>query len=737
MYDITPWKSQGIDRYRPLEISAESESGPLDLGRCWQIARSNKWIIAGSAAMGVLAAVVFTIFQVPLYRGEASLEILHLNRDFLNLKDVEPTATSSEISTATQVQLLRSSTLIRRAVERVRSKKLAAPKVGPEYPIVGRFGFRRRAADIESSIATAAANVDIQPRGDSQLVEVLTASTNPDVAAEFANALAAEYIERSLELRWASYHKTGDWLAKRIGELKDKLKRSETELLEHASRGGFTFGNEEQNPTRAKLEQLQAEYSAAQADRMAKQSRYEQTAIASATDALNAAESPSLAIGTQKLHDLRRELAELRTIFTPAHYKVKQVEAKIAAVEAGIVNDRSDLVNGLRNEYEASRRREALLQQAYESHLKFASQQASNLINYAMLKRDVETTRNLYESMLQKVNDAGTAAALRESSARIVDPASPESRPVHPRPARNVAFGVICGVFLAVVLVGFRELNDSSMKTPDEVRTALRLPELGVIPSAALNGGPVRRNLPLLSGDVKDVQLVKWRGGGGPLVESFRSVLLSLMYSSPNSDRSLVVVIASAGPGEGKTTVTVNLGAALAESGRRVLIVDADVRRPNLHRACGIDNTVGVWDILSEDKPVREYAIEEIVKETEVRNLFVLTAGKRGDRAPQFESRRPIELIAACREAFPNVLIDTPPILSFADSRIWARSSDGVVLVVRAGDTPRVAAKLAVRRVLEDATPIIGTILNDWDPAQFGGGYGRYYAPYADQESNS
>ena len=719
-----------ISRQFAVELPLQAEASQQEVLRLWQVAQSRKWLIGGLIAAGVLLALGYTAVQVPLYSAETTVELLSLNRDFLNLKDVDPTSgPGAEVSIATQVQLLRSSTLVERAVKRVENRNLKQLETGPAYPVIGILGFRRPPARVDAAIAAAAANLAIQPRGDSQLVEIATQSTDARVAAEFANALAQEYIERSLELRWNSYQRTGEWLAKKVGELREKLKKSETELLDHASRGGFMFGTEEQNPTRAKLEQLQAEYSTAQAARMARQSKYEQISTTPSDDALNAGEYPSLSTSTQKLNDLRRELADLRAIYAPAHYKVKQAEAQIASVEAAARKERGAILDSLRSEYETSRRREALLQQAYEKQLKLASQQASNLINYGILKREVETTRNLYESMLQRVNEAGTAAALRESSARVIDLASPSSKPSHPNPARNVVFGVICGVFVAVVLTGLQELQDSSMKTPEDVMSTLQLPGLGVIPSA-LPDGTIRRSLPLLTRSERGMQLTKWNGEGGPLVESFRSVLLSLMYSSPTSDKSLVVVVASPSAQEGKTTVTSNLGAALASSGRRVLVVDADVRRPALHKACGVENVFGVSDMLHSGKPMSEYNIEEIARPTEVKNLYILSAGTGGSEGPWVDSRRLIEFVARCRHAFPTVLIDTPPILAFADSRVWARCSDGAVLVVRAGGTPRVAAKLAARRFLEDATPVIGTILNDWDPKQFGHGYARYHAPY-------
>ncbi|HEY1336588.1 MAG TPA: polysaccharide biosynthesis tyrosine autokinase, partial [Bryobacteraceae bacterium] len=500
-----------------------------------------------------------------------------------------------------------------------------------------------------------------------------------------------------------------------------------------------------------KLRKLEEELAKAQVDRAGKQSARE-VAISSPIDAvpqvINNARVSEYGI---KIANLRRELTELTAIYSPNHYKVKLVQAQIDELVRTLKQEQSNIMSRIRNEFEAAKLRESILQAAYDAQSKRVAAQAERAVYYNLLKHEVDTNRNLYDALLQRVKEAGIASAIRSSNARVVDSAEVPKAPFKPRPVRNCALGSFTCLMLGGVLLVLRERTNNSFREPGEAAAQLDVPELGAIPNAGLP--KVRRLLPLkvlshlplkghapaaLNGDEPlRVELIGWQDRHSVVAECFRATLASIQYSSDDERRRpRVMMVTSSLPGEGKTTSSSNLAIAVAETGCRTLLIDADMRNPKLHSVFNVSNSGGLSELLRQQDAIEQMPVETLVHPTAVPGLSLLPSGPGTASVWQLlHSPRMAALLRVFRSEFDVVLIDSPPVLQCTDARVLARYCDGVILVLHAGRTTRDAVLACRRRFAEDRIPVLGTILNRWRPAgrptTYYGGYQQAQDPSA------
>jgi len=737
----------------------------------WHLILRRKWTILMIAFVGALAGLLISLPQTPVYRAHTTIEIQPLNDNLMNTRSIDPTPSTMDTyvqtDILTQIKILQSDSLMERVATKL---KVDRPPERPAQP--GRISAWRKALGLPQPAAAreqgggmAGASVNARLMSDTRIVEIVSDSTDPQVAADFANTLVTEYIDQSLESRWKNAHRTGDWLTRQLEDLRINLEKSEDKLQTYARSSGLMFTAEKENVSEQRLRQLQEELSKAQGERVMNQARYETAATSSAESLPEVLDDASLQDYQKKLTELRQQLAELTAAFTNAHPKVERVQAQINAVQSSLERERGNILKRIRNEKDAAVRREKLLATEYAAQAKLVSEQSSKTIHYNILKREVDTNRQLYDSMLQRVKEYGIASAMHASNVRVVDPAKPSRLPYKPNLVQHASMGLMSGLLLGVVFVLIREQADRSLQSPGDSMTYLNLPELGVIPSAkvdrSLNTYLKTRALPEKTteeGDASlgsqlakgngngangkngskngkngngrhEIELVTWYRKPSLLAESFRTTLASILFFEQNGNRPRVMVLTSSAPGEGKTTVASNLAISLAEISRRVLLIDADMRRPRVHDVFDLANSWGLSDLLREKNPIDDYPLEALARETQVPGLYVLPSGPGTvSIANLLYSPRMPELLSRFRREFDTVLIDTPPMLQISDARVLGRLADGVVLVLKAGATTRDMALAASQRFVEDGTPVLGTILNQWNPATTTG-YG-YYSGY-------
>ena len=537
-------------------------------------------------------------------------------------------------------------------------------------------------------------------------------------------------------------------MTRQIEDMRVKLEQSETKLQEHARQAGLLSANDKSSVTEERLRQVQEQLSKAQVELVAKRARNEMLISnpeGSVPDILNDDAVQGL---QQKIADLRRQVADLTITYTPESRQVRRLQAQIEYLEQARDNAVKMIAQKIRNEYEEAERKERLIENEFQTLRAQVSSEGERTIEYNLLKGEVESNRRMYDAMLQQLKQSSIASAMRASTIRVVDPAEKPVRPYKPNRERAAILGAIAGCFLCVGLVVLRLHTDRAIRDPGEVASWTGIPELGLIPNYRIGRGtayqPFKASMrnALAGGRRCSPELTAWQSRSSRFAESFRATLISMLFARKNGCRPRTLVITSAAPMEGKSTVAANLGVVLAQMGIRVLLIDADLRKPRLHTIFGIESQMGLIGVLKRMAASEEETENEMfIRSTELPELSVLPAGGStsestsllyGDRLPK--------LLQRLRDQYDIVLVDTPPMLEIPDARIIGRVADTTILVVRAGATTRNAVSAASQRLSDDGIDLMGAIVNDWNPANSSAGYygyARYYTSSPDDQFTS
>lgn len=731
---------------------------PSGLIEYWRIIRRRKALLIVLAVLGAAIGFLVTLPQTPIYKARTSLEIVSLNENFLNMKEGNPitesgsSADSTDIQT--QIKILQSSSLLSRVIDKLYKQELPRTQDTPDrWRKLLNLPLKPGTRSGKQELYFAANNLTVKAAGQTRIIEIAVDSPDAGIAAAFANTLTSEFIDQNLETRWKTIEHTGDWLSHELDDMRIKLEKSEDRLQQYASQEGLVFTADDKNSVSAeRLAQVQQALTAAQTDRIVKQSRWEM-ANSSPADALpEILDDAGLRDYETKLTELKRQLAEQRAIYKDDYRTVQRLLAQIAPVQAALDAARSDILKRIHNEYEEARRKEKLLTADYVAQRAVVTSEGARSVQYGILKREVESNRQLYDAMLQQLKASSLASALRASNIHVVDPAQEPSTPFKPNVPSSMALGLFAGLSLALAFAIIQDRADRSIQDPGETPLFLNLPELGVIPAddraerlrlpfirsknthsdlatETANGQPASANE--LQGPSR-VELVSWQRKPSIVAESFRGALISILFSGQNGNRPRVLVVTSASPAEGKSTVVSNLGIAIAEVNHKTLLIDADLRKPRQHEIFGLRNEKGLSELLRSREPIAALLENGFIQATAIPELYVLTSGAATPAATSllYSNRMP-ELIDLLRTEFESILIDTPPMLQIPDARVLGRMVDRVVLVARAGKTTRTAAIAARQRFAEDGTRLLGTILNDWNPRHSPNGYyGSYQTNY-------
>lgn len=540
---------------------------------------------------------------------------------------------------------------------------------------------------------------------NSWLVEIRYYSTNPELATRIANAHANNFIEHNFRTKYESTMKASEWLSDQLRELRGKVERSEEQLIEFERRYNLVTIDEKQNVLTQRLSDLNHELSVVEADRVAKESLYRQAQSGQAADLLRDALVDRL---EERLAELRTEHAEARTQFGPQHPRMLRLEEQIAEVTGQLAAQRQILLAKLKSDYQAAVKRETLLRQLVERQKAEVNQLNQRLVQYNILKREATTTKELYEGLLQQLKEAGISAGLRSSNIRVVDPARVPLAPYSPNVILNVFLALCLSIPVGVALAFLREYLDNTVKTPDEVERYSSLPALAVVPLAEQVDAARWLHLPHSSRqDSSQVALVTYRQPQSGMAEAFRSLRTSVLLSFPERSPRLVLVT-SAQPLEGKTSTAVNLAVALAQRGSKVILVDADLRKPSMHTVLNTDGRAGLSLYLSGSQEC-----DGLIIPTTVPNLSLLPAGPvPPNPAELLSSGRMRDLLGRLGQEFEHVVLDSPPVLSITDATVLSVLVDGVILVVRSGKTTREMLRHTRGLLLSVNARVLGVVLN-------------------------
>jgi capsular exopolysaccharide synthesis family protein len=559
-------------------------------------------------------------------------------------------------------------------------------------------------------------SLTVAPVRNSRLVELRFSSTDPKLAADMANAHAKAYIEQNMEMRFSASKEASDWLGGQLAEQRKKVEESEAALQRYKEAHDAVAVEDRQNIVVQRLADLNSAATRAKTGRIEKEAQYNQLKALQGTPAVDAFPSVVANEYIQKLKadigDLQRQQAQLADRYGERHPEMVKVRSAIASTQAKYDLEVSKVIQSVKAEYEASLAQERSLVSALESQKSEALGLNRKGIEYSVLSRDAESNRQVYEALLQRTKETGISGELKTSNIRVVDAAEVPTYPFLPQRRRDLLMAAISGLILALGLVFLFEYLDNRIKSPQELRAHLNLPFLGMVPAIDTSGPTLLHN-----------------GVPPAFAEAIRAVRTNVLFSSAEEGVRMIVVT-SAGPGEGKSMFSSNLSVSLAQAGQRVLHIDADMRRPRAHEIFEVPQEPGLSNLLVGDcKP------SEAVRRTTVQNLVLLPAGMiPPNPAELLGSKRCAEYLGTLSDHFDWVVIDSPPVLAVADASVIANAATGVVFVVGADQTSRQTAKAAVEQLHAVGAHIIGAVLNradvDRNPYYYSAYYRKEYSRY-------
>ncbi|HLJ41177.1 MAG TPA: polysaccharide biosynthesis tyrosine autokinase [Candidatus Acidoferrales bacterium] len=719
----------------------------------WKIIGKRRWTIAVVLAAVLTVVLIATVKQKPVYEAKALLEMEQTNPNIVSVQELFQSANTTDNYLETQYKILQSDSVARDVIRQLHLDQDSEFNPGKGQRV--QNGNVTTSADVmelptdakheQTVLARFEERLSVSPVQRSALVRVSFDSRDPQLAAKAVNTLAESYIEENLQTHWQATQKASAWMASQLVGLKAKLEKSEDDLQHYAQGNGLLYLESDKGQTEnivdERLRQLQDELTQAQADRYQKESLYK---LAEGGDygALPGVFDNKLTQDlTDRLADLERQQAELAPEFKAGYPKMEEVQSQIERTKQLLTQERGEATRHIGDEFFAAVRREVLVNQAFNEQRAQANVVAAKSVQYSILRREVDTNKQLYDGLLQRLKEAGVSAGLKASNIRVVDPAMPPTSPVKPRVALNLVLGLVLGVAGGVTLAFVQERMDNTLKSPDDIENFLRMPALGAIPSRRdIARGRNGHRGALQERDAaarSDGQLVTFeredRNGWvrvdakslerSDLCEAFRglrtSVLLSIAGRPP---RSLAFISAEAS--EGKTTICSNLGITLAQLGKRVLIIDGDMRRPNIHDFFHVREGAGLVNYLAGDEGWRG-----LVRATGSKGLDCLICGTTPPNPSELlSSERMQVLVQEAMTEYNFVLLDSPPLLDVTDGRILTTLVEGSVLVVNGGATTREKVQRAQVCVTEVGAHLIGAVLNNMDLRRDGYGYNGFHA---------
>ncbi len=556
--------------------------------------------------------------------------------------------------------------------------------------------------------------LSIVPVRGSQIAEIRYASTDPEFAAMAANAVAKAYIEQSLESKFNASKDAADWLSDRLTEQRKAVEVSEAALQAYKERsGGVSIEDGGSSIVVQRLTDLNGALTKAKTDRIGREAAYNQLKAAQSDGTLD---SMPIVLGNdylQKLKtetsDLQRQQAQLAERYGDRHAEMIKIRAAVQTADAKLSSELGRVVDSARSEYQASLSQEQSLQSALDAQKNEALSMNRKGIEYGVLRREAESNRQIYESLMQRTKETGISSELKTTNVRIVDPAEVPRAPISPNLSRafSVAFGtsLLFGVCIAFLF----EYMDNRIKTPQELKAQLGVAFLGMVPAADMGKGG---SDPLLFNAVP-----------ANFAEAFKGIRTNVLFSSAEEGMRAVVVTSS-GPGEGKSVASSNIAIALAQAGQRVLLMDADMRRPRVHEIFATDQEPGLSNVLTGNAKVGD----AIRRSTSVPGLWLLASGYiPPNPAELLGSHRYRDFMGSLDGQFDWVIIDSPPVLVVTDASIVAHQASGVVFVVGADKTNKHSARAAVEQLDAANAHIVGAILNRVDLKRHPYYYSSYY----------
>jgi len=698
----------------------EENSGGLDIGRYIGILLRHRFLIGGAIAAALIIGLAATLLMTPIYTANATIQIDRESQQVLgNGSESAPrdNLVQGVEFFETQYGLLRSRSLAERVSD---SLGLAntddfITRMGGEVPSVeGTSAAERTAQRRRRVLGLLRSNLNVTPVRGSRLVTISFDSPDPALAAQIANAFAENFIQSSLERRFESSSYVREFLEQQIAQTKAKLEETERTLVEYASGQQIinitepgSEGGGGQSLAANNLVSINSALATARAARVAAEEKWRQASTSPLMSIPEVLQNASIQRLSEQRSQLDAEYQQKLSVYQPDYPEMVQLRSQIDELEGQIDSLATSIRNSIRAQYEIAANEESSLQAQVTGLTGDVLDLRDRSIQYNILQRELDTSRTLYDGLLQRYKEVGVTGGVTSNNISVIDLATTPARPSKPDMTVNLLLALLLGVGLGVAAALMIEALDETVATPDDVERKLSLPVLGVVP--------------LLKKDETAIEAIMDIRSG--FAEAYYSLRTALQFSTPDGAPP-VMLVTSSRPGEGKSTTAYAVALNLARVGKRVLLADGDLRNPSMHRLMGAENTLGMSSLLSGGA-----TLPQVVRKTNHENLFFISCGPLPPNpAELWGGERLREMLHHALQEFDHIVIDGPPVLGFADAPLLAATVGSTLFVLESRNTRRAQAKGAMKRLNMVQGQVLGVVLTKFNAtATPYGGYDYAY----------
>jgi len=698
------------------------------------ILRKHQWLILSFMLAVVSITAIGTFRTRPVYIATARIEIDRENSNILPFQNTDDYMVDLENYIETQSKILTSETL---ALQTIRSGVLSSQTDFASDPTASDAFATGSLANMKPppELGAFLASLSVKRVPNSRLMDISFESTSPLQAAQIVNAHIKNFIEQNFQSRYEATTRASTWLTDQLNELKIRVEKAEDARIAYERQNQiWALDGDKQNVTTQRLSDLNKQLTDAQSERMRKQSLFEFAKAGDLDSVPQIRDNPAVQDLLRKRSDVNNQYADALNQYGPNFPKVQRLQAQLKELDAAADKEKKAVIARLESEYREARLREELLTKALDQQKTEVNQMSERMVQYSILKREAEANKALYDGLLTKLKEAGISAGLRSSNIRVVDPAMVPTYPARPAKTRNIVLSFVIGLVGGIGLALLREYMDNTVKSPDDIEALVRLPSLAVVPAFSESNGDRPRSKLLKgassNGHEKRIELVAQHLPKSQMSEAFRALRTALLLSQADHPPQ-VILVTSALPREGKTTAAANLAVTLAQLGDRTLLVDADLRKPGIGRllSLGSGKYAGLSSYLAGVSSLDLVTIQHPA----IPNLSAIPTGPLPPNpADLLSSHKLTEAIAELRTKFKFIVIDSPPIMAATDAVILSVKADGVLLVVRSGETPKEAFTRTRDLLLSVKCHLLGGVLNAEDSSAPDYYYSYRYYPYSE-----
>ncbi len=731
------------------------EKKEIDLLEYWRIVLKRKWVLATTLTVIVVLAAIRSFTATPLYQATASILIEDPASSMLNIQDLLGTSGyygNNYLGTYfnTELKLLTSRSLAERVAKRMNLPSRPEIASGRRGGIGLMTSFRRlvslnwlftlgrKAPAAEGGPAgapraplnpyaayafTVLGGLSVEPVEETRLVNVHYISEYPKLAADVVNSLVEEFVTYSVESRYEATQKASEFLSEQIAQLTDELQAKETQLQRYREDTKLVVLNDKESSVVNQFADVNAAFTAAQIDRYKAEAQYRELKALDVDSLPQFISNPTIQSLKTTYLQAKAEYDEKSKLFRPEYPEVVRLKARADGLRGDLQTELRKAVDAAESDYRAAQKKEASLQSLLDTQRTDVARTNNSAITYNILNTEVINKRNLLNSLVARQNETLVSARLggqMTSNIKVVDRALVPGGPFTPNTRRNLMMALLLGLFVGVGLIFVVEYLDNTVKGPEDAEKLTGLPSLGVIPFLAPEGrkrnggtGPSLTygndapdpgpGLP----EVTEIELVNHLFPKFTISEDYRTIRTSILFAHSDQEPK-TICFTSTLPQEGKTATVSNLAISFAQLEGRVLLIDADLRKPRLHKVFNVRNLVGLSTCLTGRVPV-----DDAIQKTAVDNIWILPSGPHPPNpAELLNSKRMRDLLAAVKERFDTVLIDTPPVLAVIDPVVVSSLTDCTVFVIKAGKTTRKPLSRAVERIRRGKADILGVVFN-------------------------